>query len=80
MAAAKKVTIVPVQEGDDFFWTLHEHATGSVIAKFYFEDEAKEYAKVIERGGVFAGFTPAFMLIEPKMSVNDKFAVKVLTK
>jgi hypothetical protein len=74
----KRVSVVAVQEGEDFLWTVHEAATDSVVGTFYFEDEAKDYAKLIENGGVFAGFTPAFMVANMKMSVDKIFKIKVV--
>lgn len=69
------LTCLPVEYKGDFIWVVYEHSTEQVVRKHYFEEDAKEYARFINRGGAFSGFTPSFMLIEfeTKSDVNDKF-------
>lgn len=69
----------PVQNNDgDFLWSVVETLTDQVIDSFIFEEEARSYARFLNGGGAFAGFTPSFMLlkIEAPIDINDIFAAE----
>ena len=70
----KKYDIVVSHVIDDFVWNVYERSTEQIIETFFFEEDARDYAKFLERGGGFDGFTPSFMLtISPDLDVNAKF-------
>lgn len=69
----------PIQNDDgDFFWTVLETATDQVINSFIFEDEARSYARFLNKGGGFDGFTPSFVLtkVEIPEDINEIFAAE----
>ena len=49
-------------EGDDLLWLVFEETTSQVVGEFFFEEDAAEYSRFLERGGAFSGFTPSFVL------------------
>lgn len=55
-----KYSVVFVEHNNEFLWCVYEHATELVVNDFYFEDEARQYIKFLNRGGAFAGWTPSF--------------------
>ena len=60
-------------EEDDFFFGVYEEQSEQVIDFFYFHEDAEKIIDFMERGGAFAGFTPAFMLRSvprPKSDLN----------
>lgn len=70
----RKYAIVASHVLDDYIWNVYEIATEQVIESFFFEEDARNYAKFLEGGGGFEGFTPSFMLtIIPDLDVNAKF-------
>jgi len=72
----KKYSVEATHIADDYFWNVYEKQSNQVIRTFYFEDDAKETAKFMEKGGAFDGFTPAFMLISvtlPGEDINQRF-------
>jgi hypothetical protein len=66
----------PEFDNDEVLWYVHEEVTGHVVAEFFFEDDAMEYCKFLERGGGFAGFTPGFILRKMEINMNDAFSMK----
>lgn len=72
----KNYKVVPSNEDGDFIWHVYELATEQVIQSFYFEEDAMETARFMDKGGGFAGFTPTFMLRSVSVDstdVNDEF-------
>ena len=71
----KLYSYYPEFNGDDeLLWIVFEESTNSVVAEFFFEDDAREYATFLDNGGGFAGFTPRFILTKvPKPDINEAF-------
>lgn len=70
-----KYTVKPVQDKNDFFYALYEHASDQVLDFYYFEEDAMDRKSFLDSGGAFDGFTPAFMLTEVKhKDPNKQFA------
>jgi hypothetical protein len=72
----KKYSVEVTHIADDYFWNVYEKQTDQIIRTFYFEDDAKETARFMEKGGAFDGFTPAFMLTPvalPGEDINQRF-------
>ena len=69
----RRYSLVFVEHEGDFLWCVYEHSTEQVINSFYFEDEAKRYVKFLDRGGAFAGWTPAFFT-ETKINTEKLYA------
>lgn len=75
-------SVLPLSTEDhDFIWCVMENPSDQflgekLIKAFAFEDEAKKYCKFLNKGGAFAGFTPAFILQEVvvPVDVNHEFA------
>lgn len=63
-------------EDEDLVWIVKEKATDQIVGEFWFEDEAEELAKFLERGGGFAGFTPSFVLRKTSVNINEAFAAE----
>lgn len=64
-------------ENEDVKWLVDEKATDQIVGEFWFEDDAAEFANFLERGGGFAGFTPAFVLKKTySYDINDAFAAE----
>lgn len=63
---------------EDFSWSVCETATDQGIKTFFFEEDARKFAKFLNRGGAFDGWTPAFMMINvaPMMNINDVFSAE----
>ena len=62
---------------DCLLWHVYEKATEQIVNSFLFEEDAVEYTEFVERGGAFAGFTPAFItkaVPSATLDVNDAFA------
>lgn len=69
-------SVYPVNEDGDFYWEVFENSTESTVDRFFFEEDARDFAKFLENGGGFAGWTPTFILQEvaaPK-NLNQEFA------
>lgn len=61
-------------DNEDVVWLVDEISTDQVVAEFWFEEDAAEFAKFLESGGGFAGFTPSFILTKVgKGDINDAF-------
>ncbi len=59
---------------DELLWHVFEETTQQTVAEFFFEDDAQEYSKFLEKGGGFAGFTPAFVIKKTQsVNINDAF-------
>lgn len=62
---------------EDVVWLVEENSTAQIVGEFWFEDEAEEFAKFLEKGGGFAGFTPSFVLKKThSFDINDAFAAE----
>jgi hypothetical protein len=62
---------------ENLMWHVLETGTEQVISSFFFEDDAEEYSKFLEKGGAFAGFTPSFVLKKThSYDINDAFAAE----
>jgi len=71
---------VPVEYNGEFLWCIFEYATDQVINHFYFEDDANNYLKFLQRGGCFDSFTPTFIIQKIKTttgSINKDFQLKI---
>lgn len=72
----RKYSVEATHIADDFFWNVLEKKTAQVIRTFYFEEDALDMARFMEKGGAFDGYTPAFILNSaqlPSEDVNEKF-------
>lgn len=60
---------------EEFLWSVYEKNTDKIIKKFFFEEDAIEYAKFLEFGGGFSGWTPNFILTKTELeeNINKKF-------
>ena len=68
----RKYSIHNVESEDgDFFHAVFEEQTGQVIDFYYFLDDAVDCATFMNSGGAFDGFTPAFMLKEINIPVDN---------
>lgn len=73
----KKYAVIPSKVPDEYFWNVYEYATDQIVDSFYFEEDAIDMAKFMNRGGAFDGFTPSFMTIPIKVkneNLNEVFA------
>jgi hypothetical protein len=74
--------VFPVSHNNDIFFCVFEVMTQQAIDFYYFKEDAEKCANFLATGGAFSGFTPAFILVEPKVrhkDPNDAFK-QVLTK
>lgn len=71
-----KYTVELAKDEDDFYFSVVEKETDQVIGSYFFEDDAKDYCKFLNKGGGFDGFTPAFMLIplDNVIDLNQQFS------
>jgi len=61
-------------DNDYLHWCVYEKASEQVVAELFFEDDAQELCKFLEKGGGFAGFTPSFILQRvPVKNINENF-------
>ena len=61
-------------DSDELLWIVHENASEQIVAQFFFEEDAEELCKFLEKGGGFAGFTPSFILQRvPVQDINQNF-------
>jgi len=72
----KNYRVYPTQDDENFYWNVYENVTGQIVSSFWFEEDAIEYAKNLEKGAGFAGFTPAFILRKVSLSkdINTAFS------
>lgn len=67
----------PEFDNNDVMWLVFEESTSQVVAEFFFEDDAQNYCKFLEKGGAFAGFTPSFMIRKfIPGNINDAFSME----
>ncbi len=61
---------------EDLVWHVFEEGTKQVVGSFVFEEDAVDLMEWLENGGAFAGWTPAFMLVQAAVhvDVNEAFA------
>lgn len=71
--------VEPSRNDGDFVWSVIETQTNQIIQSYVFEEEADSYARFLNGGGAFNGFTPSFMLQEVVISdnINDQFIFEV---
>ncbi len=72
----RKYTYYPkMTEEEDLVWRVFEEDTKQVIASFLFEEDCIDLMEWLENGGGFAGWTPAFMLVQAAVheDVNTAF-------
>ena len=61
-------------DDDQLSWRVYEKASDQIVAEFFFEEDAQELCKFLEKGGGFAGFTPSFILQRvPFKNINETF-------
>lgn len=64
---------------DCLIWNVYEKTTNQVVKSFWFEDDAVEYARFLDTGGGFNGFTPAFVIKKThSFDINDAFAAEFM--
>lgn len=70
-----KYKVTPANINGDYMWEVFELATKNVIDRFFFEEDAMRYAKRLEHGAGFDGWTPAFILqaVAVNEDLNRKF-------
>lgn len=59
----------------DFQFNVFETSTSQIIKTFFFQDDAEDYLKFLNRGGAFNGWTPSFMLrkVNVEYDLNQEF-------
>ena len=61
-------------DNEELLWIVHEITSDQSVAEFFFEEDAAELCKFLEKGGGFAGFTPTFILQRvPTLDINQDF-------
>ena len=61
-------------DNEELLWIVHEITSDQIVAQFFFEEDAEELCKFLEKGGGFAGFTPSFILQRvPTLDINQNF-------
>jgi len=61
-------------DNDELLWMVYEQTSDQIVAQFFFEEDAEELCKFLEKGGGFAGFTPNFILQRvPVQDINQNF-------
>ena len=61
-------------DSEELLWIVHEITSDQIVAEFFFEEDASELCKFLEKGGGFAGFTPSFILQRvPTLNINQNF-------
>jgi len=75
----KNYIVEPSENNGDFVWSVIETQTDQIIQSKVFAEEAEAYARFLNNGGAFNGFTPNFMLQEVVISdnINDQFIAQV---
>jgi hypothetical protein len=75
----KNYIVEPSENNGDFVWSVIETQTDQIIESYIFEEEAEAYARFLNGGGAFNGFTPSFMLQEVVITdnINDQFIFQV---
>ena len=62
-------------DDEDLLWIVYENTSDQIVAEFFFEEDAQELVKFLEKGGGFAGFTPSFILTKAvKIDINHAFS------
>lgn len=49
------------RQNAQFTWGIYETETDQIIKEFIFEQDAKKFAKKLQTGHGFAGFTPRYL-------------------
>ena len=63
-----------IDDNDELLWIVHENTSDQIVAQLFFEEDAAELCKFLEKGGGFAGFTPSFILQRtPIPYINQNF-------
>ncbi len=75
----KNYIVRPSENDGDFVWSIIETQTNQTIQSYVFAEEAEGYARFLNNGGAFNGFTPNFMLHKVVISdnINDQFIFQV---
>ena len=61
-------------DNEELLWIVHEITSDQIVAHFFFEEDAEELCRFLEKGGGFAGFTPPFILQRvPTLDINQDF-------
>ena len=61
-------------DNEELLWLVYEQLSNQVVAQFFFEEDAEELCRFLEKGGGFAGFTPSFILQRvPTLNINQDF-------
>ena len=61
-------------DNEELLWLVYEEMSEQIVAQFFFEEDAQDLCKFLEKGGGFAGFTPAFILQRvPIQDINRDF-------
>jgi hypothetical protein len=63
-----------IDDNDELLWMVYEQQSDQIVAQFFFEEDAAELCKFLEKGGGFSGFTPSFILQRvPVQDINKDF-------
>lgn len=59
----------------DFQFNIFETSTNHIIKTFFFQEDAEDYLKFLNRGGAFNGWTPSFILrkVNVEYDLNQEF-------
>ena len=61
-------------DNEELLWLVYEEMSEQIVAQFFFEEDAQDLCKFLEKGGGFAGFTPSFILQRvPIQDINRDF-------
>ena len=61
-------------DSEELLWLVYEEMSQQIVAQFFFEEDAQDLCKFLEKGGGFAGFTPSFILQRaPIQDINRDF-------
>lgn len=64
-------------KNDELLWFVYEKASDQIVAEFFFEEDAAELCKFLDKGGAFAGFTPSFILRKStSRDINQAFSAE----
>jgi len=63
-------------DDDNLIWYVHELNTDQIVGEYFFEEDAIELCKFLEKGNGFAGFTPTFILRRVPKNINDAFTAE----
>lgn len=72
---AKTYECVPDKVNEQFCWGIRENATGYILQRYAFEEDALLHARKLKGGCGFAGNTPTFFFNNDSKSVKTTFSL-----